>query len=71
MGPSTYLKNNNPDYLLSKGHIGSKSREESEGKAIQRLPHLQTPNPDTIGDAKNCLLAGVWYSYSLGGSTRV
>jgi hypothetical protein len=37
---------------------------ETEGKAIQRLPHLgnpshiQTPNPDTIVDAGKYLLTG-------------
>jgi hypothetical protein len=39
---------------------------ETEGKAIQRLPppgggaptHIKTPNPDTIADAKKCLLTG-------------
>jgi hypothetical protein len=44
--------------LLSKGNAGTKSGTETEGKAIQKLPylgnpfHLQTPNPDTIVDAK-------------------
>jgi hypothetical protein len=36
---------------------------ETEGKVIQKLPHLGihpilTPNPDTIVDAKKCLLTG-------------
>jgi len=37
---------------------------ETEGKTIQRLPHLgdsshiQIPNLDNIADAKNCLLTG-------------
>ena len=30
--------------------------------------HKQTPNPDTIVDAKKCLLTGAWYSYLLRGS---
>ena len=44
------------------GNTGTKNGAETEGKAIQRtaLPgdpsHMQTPNPDTIADAKKCLL---------------
>ena len=30
--------------------------------------HIQTPNPDTIVDAKKCLLTGAWYSCLLRGS---
>ena len=58
----THLQNFNLELLLSKGNIGTKSGAETEGKAIQRLPYLgirpimQTPNPDTIADAKKCLL---------------
>jgi hypothetical protein len=37
---STYLKNINPEFLLSKGNTGIKSGAESEGKAIQGLLHL-------------------------------
>jgi hypothetical protein len=33
--------------------------------------HLQTPNPDTIADAKKCLLTGAGYSCPLRGSARV
>jgi hypothetical protein len=33
------------------------------------LSHLQTPNPNTIADAKKRLLTGVWYGCSLRGST--
>jgi hypothetical protein len=40
MGPPTYLKNFNPELLLSKGNTGTKSGAETEGKAIQRMPHL-------------------------------
>jgi hypothetical protein len=58
MGPSTHLQNFNPELLLSKGNTGTKSGAETEGKAIQRLPKLQTPNSDTIADAKKCLLTG-------------
>jgi hypothetical protein len=40
--------------------LGKKCGEATDGKAIQKLPHLriyiQTPNPDTIADAKMCLL---------------
>jgi len=29
----------NPEFLLSKGNAGTKNGAETEGKAIQRLPH--------------------------------
>ena len=32
--------------------------------------HIQSPNPDTIVDAKRCLLTRAWYSCLLRGSTR-
>jgi hypothetical protein len=38
MVPLTYLKNINPELLLSKGNAGTKSGTETEGNAIQRLP---------------------------------
>jgi hypothetical protein len=41
MGPPTYLKNINPELLLSKGNAGAKSEAKTEGKTIQRLPHLE------------------------------
>jgi hypothetical protein len=34
-------KNFNPELLLSKGNMGTKCGTEIEGKAIQRLPHLE------------------------------
>jgi hypothetical protein len=34
------------------------------------LSPMQTPNPDTIADAKKCLLRGAWYSCLLRGSAR-
>ena len=37
---ATHLQNFNPELLLSKGNIGTKSGAETEGMAIQRLPHL-------------------------------
>jgi hypothetical protein len=40
MGPPTHHKNFNPEWFLSKENSGTKSRVESEGKAIQRPPHL-------------------------------
>jgi hypothetical protein len=40
LGPPTHLKNFNPELLQSKENTGTKSRAETEGKAIQRLPHL-------------------------------
>jgi hypothetical protein len=42
----------------------TKCDTETEGKVIQRLPHLEDPshihlpNPDTIVNAKKCLLTG-------------
>jgi hypothetical protein len=50
--------------ILMRGNTKTKCEAETEGKAIQRLPHLgnssqiQTPYPDTIVDAKKCLLKG-------------
>jgi hypothetical protein len=32
--------------------------------------YIQTPNPDTIADAKKCLLIEAWYSYLLRSSVR-
>jgi len=50
---------------------------ETEGKTIQKLPHLeiqpiciQPPNPDNIADAKKCMLTGACYSCLLRGSAR-
>jgi len=47
------------------GDMETKSGAETEGKAIQSLPHLgmqaiyiQRPNPDNIVDAKKCMLTG-------------
>jgi hypothetical protein len=40
MGSATLLKTINPEFPLSKGNTGTKSRTEIEGKAIQILPHL-------------------------------
>jgi hypothetical protein len=34
MGPLTHLQDFNPELLLFKGNIGTKSGAESEGKAI-------------------------------------
>jgi hypothetical protein len=46
------------------GDTETKCGAETEGKAIQRLPHLGNPallqssNPDTIVDANKCFLTG-------------
>ena len=63
MGPLTHLQNFNPELLLYKGNTGAKNGAETKGKAIQASSpgdpfHMQTPNPDTIADAKKCLLTG-------------
>ena len=50
--------------ILTEGNMETKCGAETEGKAIQRLPHLgihpiiQTLNPDTVVDAKKCFLKG-------------
>jgi hypothetical protein len=52
--------------MEKQGQKKKKKGAEAEGKAIQRSPHtlgldvshLQTPNPDVIADAKNCLQIG-------------
>jgi hypothetical protein len=47
--------------ILTERHTETKCRAETEGKAIQRLPHsshIQSPNADTIVDAKKFMLAG-------------
>jgi hypothetical protein len=51
------------DLSETKGNAGTKSGKETEGKAIHTAPpgdpyHMQPPNPDTIADAKKCLLTG-------------
>jgi hypothetical protein len=40
MEPPTHPQNFNLELLLSKGNTGTKSGAETEGKVIQRLPHL-------------------------------
>jgi hypothetical protein len=75
MGPPRNLKNINPELLLSKGSTGTKSGIETEGKAIQRLPHLGihpicSHQTQTLLYAKKCLLTGAWYGCPLRGSTR-
>jgi hypothetical protein len=40
MKPPSHLKTIKSEFLLSKGNAGTKSGAETEGKAIQRLPHL-------------------------------
>jgi hypothetical protein len=55
--------------------MGIKYRAETEGKAIQRLPHLglspiYRPQTQTLADAEKCLLIGACYSCLLKGSSR-
>jgi hypothetical protein len=40
MGATHLSQKFNPELLLSKGNPGTKSRTETEGKSIQRMPHL-------------------------------
>jgi hypothetical protein len=35
-----YYKNINPELFLSRGNAGTMNKEETKGKAIQRLSHL-------------------------------
>jgi hypothetical protein len=45
MGTPIHLQNFNPEFLLSKGNIGTKCRAEIDRKAIQRMgsiPHIVT-----------------------------
>jgi hypothetical protein len=50
--------------ILTRGNMERKCGAETETKAIQRLPdlgfhpHIQLPNPDTMLDAKKCLVTG-------------
>jgi hypothetical protein len=50
--------------ILMGGNMETKYGAETEGKAIQRLPHLgnpshlELPNIDTIVDSKKCLVTG-------------
>jgi hypothetical protein len=45
MGPLTHLQIFNTEGFLSKGNTGTKCGTETEGKAIQRLPHWESiPN---------------------------
>jgi hypothetical protein len=48
MGLFTHLQNFNPELLLSQGNTDIKNGTETEGKGIQRLSHIQTPNPQTL-----------------------
>ena len=38
--PPTHLQTFNPEFLLSQGNTGTKCGVETEGTAIQKLPHL-------------------------------
>jgi hypothetical protein len=65
---ATHLQNFNPELLLSKENARTKS--ETETAPPGDPSHMQTPNADTIADAKKCLLTGTWYSCLLRGSAR-
>jgi len=62
MNPLVLLRRRNK--ILKGGNTETQSGAETEGKAMQRLPpsgdssHIQTPDPDTIVDAKKFLLTG-------------
>jgi hypothetical protein len=44
--------------ILTGANIETKCGTMTEGKTIQRLPHTQSPNPDTIVNTNKCLLTG-------------
>jgi hypothetical protein len=56
MRPPTPSQNFNPELLLSKGNTRTKSGAKTEGKAMQRLPHLtvnhQTEHRDANGGVR-------------------
>ena len=60
MNSSVLFKRGNK--ILTEGNMETNCGAETEGKVIQRLPdlgnpfHIQSPNPDTIVDAKKCIL---------------
>jgi hypothetical protein len=64
----------NPD---SKGHTWKCKNKKTWSRDIRKghsvttplcdPSHMQTPNPDTIADAKKHLLTGAWYSCPLRG----
>jgi hypothetical protein len=62
MDTSVLLRRRNK--IATEGDTETKYGAETEGKAIQKLPHLgnpshiQSPNPDTVVDANMCLLTG-------------
>jgi len=63
--------------LFIGGDTETKFGAQTEGKAIQRLPHLgiqpiytQPPNPDNIADTKKCKLTGARYGCLLRGSAK-
>ena len=62
MGPPIHLKNINLGFLLSKGNTWTKNGAETEWEGHPEtvpsgdLSHLQTQTPDTITDAKKCLI---------------
>jgi hypothetical protein len=75
MGPPTYFKNIDPEFLLSRRNIGTKSRAETERKAIQRLFHIGIHlicrhQTQTIADIKKHWLTGTWYIFPLRDSAR-
>jgi hypothetical protein len=62
VGASVLLRKRNK--IFTGANIETKCGAETEGKKIQRLPHLgdpyhiQSPNIDTIVDVKKCMLTG-------------
>jgi hypothetical protein len=75
MGPPTLLQNFNLELFLSKRHTDKEGnrdwrKDNPETSPPEDPSHMQIPNPDTIADAKKCLLTGDWYRYLLRCSAR-
>ena len=74
MRSPTHLKTFNPEVFLSKERDKKKWNREWKNSLPETTPfrdpsHLQTPNSDTITDAKKHLLTGAHYGCYLLGST--
>jgi hypothetical protein len=72
MRPSTHLKIFIPELFVQQMQGQKWSRGWSKGHPETTSPkdpfYLQTPNPNTIVDAKNFLQIGAWYGCPLRGS---
>jgi len=74
-GATTHLKIFNPEFFLFKENAGTnmvqKLKERPPKTTLPRDPsYLQTPNLDTIADAKKCLLIDALHGCPLKGFSR-